>query len=315
MNLKKEKIKEIVNDVKLKTGSVVSEAKEKSVGIATEVFSKTSDITNKSKEKIITTIDVNNDGVVDIEDIIILALKTPGIKIDRNEFLKKELKNKFSKEVVELAIANTPLQAGILVDDIDHIAEEIIKYERNCVTGISTALGTPGGAAMVATMPADIVQYYGYMLRTAQKLMYLYGFPEINIEEQETHFDTETINLLIICLGVMYGVAGANAAIKSLAKGLATGVSKKIMSTALTKGILYPIVKKIVKYFGVSLTKKMLAGAVQKSLPIIGGVLGGGITYVSFKPCCDKLKQSLQNTMLSNQNYEEDKNVIIDLEI
>lgn len=315
MNLKKEKIKEIVNDVKLKTGSVVSEAKEKSVGIATEVFSKTSDITNKSKEKIITTIDVNNDGVVDIEDIIILALKTPGIKIDRNEFLKKELKNKFSKEVVELAIATTPLQAGILVDDIDHIAEEIIKYERNCVTGISTALGTPGGAAMVATMPADIVQYYGYMLRTAQKLMYLYGFPEINIEEQETHFDTETINLLIICLGVMYGVAGANAAIKSLAKGLATGVSKKIMSTALTKGILYPIVKKIVKYFGVSLTKKMLAGAVQKSLPIIGGVLGGGITYVSFKPCCDKLKQSLQNTMLSNQNYEEDKNVIIDLEI
>ena len=315
MNLKKEKIKEIVNDVKFKTGSVVSEAKEKSVGIATEVFSKTSDITNKSKEKIITTIDVNNDGVVDIEDIIILALKTPGIKIDRNEFLKKELKNKFSREVVELAIATTPLQAGILVDDIDHIAEEIIKYERNCVTGISTALGTPGGAAMVATMPADIVQYYGYMLRTAQKLMYLYGFPEINIEEQETHFDTETINLLIICLGVMYGVAGANAAIKSLAKGLATGVSKKIMSTALTKGILYPIVKKTVKYFGVSLTKKMLAGAVQKSLPIIGGVLGGGITYVSFKPCCDKLKQSLQNTMLSNQNYEEDKNLIIDLEI
>lgn len=315
MNLKKEKIKEIVNDVKFKTGSVVSEAKEKSVDIATEVFSKTSDITNKSKEKIITTIDVNNDGVVDIEDIIILALKTPGIKIDRNEFLKKELKNKFSREVVELAIATTPLQAGILVDDIDHIAEEIIKYERNCVTGISTALGTPGGAAMVATMPADIVQYYGYMLRTAQKLMYLYGFPEINIEEQETHFDTETINLLIICLGVMYGVAGANAAIKSLAKGLATGVSKKIMSTALTKGILYPIVKKTVKYFGVSLTKKMLAGAVQKSLPIIGGVLGGGITYVSFKPCCDKLKQSLQNTMLSNQNYKEDKNLIIDLEI
>ena len=129
MNLKKEKIKEIVNDVKFKTGSVVSEAKEKSVGIATEVFGKTSDITNKSKEKIITTIDVNNDGVVDIEDIIVLALKTPGIKIDRNEFLKKELKNKFSREVVELAIATTPLQAGILVDDIDHIAEEIIKYE------------------------------------------------------------------------------------------------------------------------------------------------------------------------------------------
>lgn len=315
MNLKNEKIKQLVTDVKTKTINLANDVKIKSTDLATEALSKTSDITNKSKEMIITTMDVNNDGVVDIEDIIILALKTPGIKIDRSDFLKREFKNKFSNDVIERAIDTTPLQAGILIDDIDHIAEEVIKYERNCVSGISAALGTPGGAAMLATMPADIVQYYGYMLRAAQKLMYLYGFPEIDVEEKNTHFDTETLNLLIICLGVMYGVAGANAAIKSLAKGLATGVSKKIMSTALTKGILYPIVKKTVKYFGVSLTKKMLAGAVQKSLPIIGGVLGGGITYVSFKPCCDKLKQSLQNTMLSNQNYEEDKNLIIDLEI
>lgn len=33
---------------------------------------------------------------------------------------------------------------------------------------------TPGGFAMVATLPADIVQYYGYLLRATQKLLYLY---------------------------------------------------------------------------------------------------------------------------------------------
>ena len=37
---------------------------------------------------------------------------------------------------------------------------------------------------------------------------------------------------------------------------------------------------------------------------LVGGVLGGGITYLSFKPCCDKLKKSLQDTILSNPHYK-----------
>ena len=55
--------------------------------------------------------------------------------------------------------------------------EAVIRSERLKVSGISAALGTPGGAAMAATIPADIAQYYGCMLRVAQKLLYLYGFP------------------------------------------------------------------------------------------------------------------------------------------
>lgn len=100
---------------------------------------------------------------------------------------------------------------------------------------------------MIATIPADIIQYYGYMLRAAQKLMYLYGFPEIDVNEKGQTFDTQTLNLLIVCLGVMYGVAGANNAIKAMARALAVGVKKKLINTALTKGTIYPIVKKCSK--------------------------------------------------------------------
>ena len=75
-----------------------------------------------------------------------------------------------------------PAHAGITVKEIDNIADQVIQYERNCVSGISLALGAPGGAAMFATLPTDIAQYYGYMLRAIQKLLYLYGFPEINVE-------------------------------------------------------------------------------------------------------------------------------------
>ena len=49
---------------------------------------------------------------------------------------------------------------------------KLFSYERICVSGISAALGMPSGVAMAATIPADIAQYYGYMLRTTQKLMY-----------------------------------------------------------------------------------------------------------------------------------------------
>ena len=48
-------------------------------------------------------------------------------------------------------------------------------------------------------------------------------------------------------------------------------------------------------------------------------MIGGGITFVSFKPCCDKLKASLQNTMLSNPDYcpteEDDDLIIVDSEL
>ena len=303
MKLDKEKIGE-------KIGNFANDAKK----LTENISGKTKDVVTKSKDKVVETMDVNGDGHVDIEDVIILGLRTPGIRITRSEFLKKELMKKYPEEVIEKAIEETPAKAGINVEEINLIADEVIKFERNCVTGISAALGAPGGVSMAATLPADIIQYYGYMLRATQKLMYLYGFPEIDVEEKEQTFDSETLNILIICFGVMYGVAGANNAVKAMAKGLAKGVSKKIMSTALTKGTLYPIVKSIAKWFGVKMTKKLLVGMVQKSIPIVGAAVGGGITYVSFKPCCDKLKESLQDTLLSNPNHveTEEENIIIE---
>lgn len=282
---------------------------------ASNIGDKAKDLAEKSQKAVINTLDVSGDGKVDIEDIIILALRTPGVKIDRNQFLKKELSRKHSEDIVNKAIVSNPKQADISLDEINIIADEIIEYERRCVTGISAALGMPGGAAMAATVTADIVQYYGYTLRTAQKLMYLYGFPEIQMDENALNLDSETINTLTIALGVMFGIAKANKALKSMAKMLAVGVEKQLMKKALTKGAIYPIVKSISKWFGVKMTKSVFSSAVGKSIPVVGGVIGGGLTYLMFKPSCDKLKDTLKNTMLSNPNYvTTPENDIIDIE-
>ena len=212
-----EKVKNITNDAK---------------NLTVSISGKTKKLVSQSKNKVMATLDVNGDGHVDIEDVIIMGLKVPGIRITRSDFLKKELIKNYPEEVIDKAIELNPAKAGISVEEVSKIADEVIQYERNCVSGISAALGVPGGFAMAATLPADIAQYYGYMLRAAQKLMYLYGFPEINFDEKTGVLDSETMNIFILCLGVMYGVAGANNAIKIMATGLGKGVSKKIMSTA-----------------------------------------------------------------------------------
>ena len=288
------KEKQYVNDMEENTNIIATteETQEPEKGL------------EKIKNGIITAIDENGNGEIDIEDVIIKGLRIPGIKIKREEFLRKELFKRYPQDVIDIAVAESPMKAKIPVKEIDKIADEVIKFERNCVSGISAALGVPGGWAMIATIPADIAQYYGYLLRATQKLLYLYGFPEIDTEEEGNKFDDGTMNTLIICFGVMYGTAGANNALKAMAKALGVGVEKQLLKKALTKGTIYPIVKSVAKWFGVKMTKEVFSGFFKKAIPIVGGVLGGGITYLSFKPCCDKLKKSLQDTILSNPHYK-----------
>lgn len=303
-NNNQEKFREKISDVTGRLEETLNEITDKAKGL-----------TEKPQQAVNNILDVNNDGKIDINDAIIYALKLPKVKIDRSKFLKREFSRKFPEDVVLKAIASNPMQANITLEEIDKIADEIIKYERRCVSGISAALGLPGGAAVPATITVDIIQYYGYTLRAAQKLMYLYGFPEIQINEDVENLDTETINTLTITLGVMFGVTNASKALKSIAKALAIGVEKHLLKTALTKTTIYPIVKSISKWFGIKMTKSVYAGFFKKAIPVIGGALGGGLTYLMFKPSCDRLKYTLRDTMLSNPNYvstEEDD--IIDIE-
>ena len=286
-----------------KAPKAIEEGSAKVKDTAKAVTQKSKETLSTAQKKAVEIIDQDGNGQIDSVDIILMALKVPGVKIKRAEFLQKELYKNHTQDVIDAAIATTPAQDGISREEIDKIADEVIKFERNAVSGISMALGLPGGVAMAATIPADIAQYYGYMLRAAQKMLYLYGFPEINTGDDSIMLDSETINALTICLGIMYGVAGANNAIKAMAKALATGVEKKLLRAALTKGAIYPIVKSVAKWFSVNMTKEVFAGFFKKTIPVVGGVIGGGITYLTFKPCCYRLKDALKDTMLSNPDH------------
>ena len=242
-------------------------------------------------------------GNFDTEMVIRQSMRLPIVKVDRGGFLRKELHKYYEDDVIDAAIKDNPAKAGIGRERIDAIAQQVIDYETNKVSLISFATGMPGGATMAVTVPADIAQYFGAMLRVMQKLAYLYGFDDFELNEDE--IDDATMNKIMVFLGVMFGVQGAVAAVGAIAKAAEQHVAKTLARKALTKGTIYPIVKKVAQAVGVRMTKEIFAKGVSKAVPVVGGVVSGGMTYVSFKPCALNLQKSFQTLDLSDPKFYE----------
>ena len=249
---------------------------------------------------------------ITVENVLALAIKTPGVKINRNEYLTKELKMYYPQETVDTALDRNPAYAGIPRSAIDAIAKRAIDYETSKVTAISFAAGIPGGVAMAATVPADLAQYFASILRIMQKLAYLYGFEEFDLNDES--IDDETMCNIMVFLGIMFGVQEANAAIKVLASSVAHSVAKRLGQKALMKTTYYPIVKRIAALLGIRITKDIFAKSVSKVVPVIGGVATGALTFATFKPNAIKLKKKFADLPISDPEfYRKEQETIIDV--
>ncbi|MCL1905738.1 MAG: hypothetical protein FWG06_01875, partial [Clostridiales bacterium] len=72
------------------------------------------------------------------ETVLYSAVKIPGIKINRDNFLQKELSRYFNRSVVRKAIETNPAQAGISQEHLEKIAKACINFETTKVTAISS---------------------------------------------------------------------------------------------------------------------------------------------------------------------------------
>lgn len=237
----------------------------------------------------------------EFETALVKASQLPMVRVDRELFLRKELRGKYSKETIELAIEYNPAYAGINVKDINKIAKSCITAETGKVTALSTLAGIPGGAAMIGTVPADLLQYFGHILRILQELIYLYGWQELDFNSNE--LTEETKNILILFIGIMFGVNGAVGTVNKLTEQVAKQVVKKLPQKALTKGTIYPIVKKVATLLGVKMTKEVFAKNVAKIVPVLGAAVSGGLTFATYKPMADKLRKYLESNELANVDY------------
>jgi hypothetical protein len=225
--------------------------------------------------------------------ILTTVMKIPGVKIDRRNFLAKEFSRYCEDDEIEILLGEGTGKAGISRKIMDKVADGVIGFHGTTVVGTSFISGLPGGIALLGTIPADLAQYYFHTLQVAQKLAYVYGYPDLD-EGASDNF----ITMITLFVGVMSGVEAASSGIKMVSKMFAQAMVKKLSSMALTKTTIYPMVKQIAKMLGIKLTKQIFAKGVGKVIPIVGGFISGGLTAAVFLPSAYKLKNTLREDII-----------------
>lgn len=233
------------------------------------------------------------------------AAKVPGVRIDRSAYLRLALKRHCTDEEIERAIADNPAAAGISPKIIREAANTSIKYETTKVTGISAVAGIPGGFAMVGTVPADMAQLLAHMMRIAQKLAYIYSWPDL-FDKESGEMDEATEGTLTLFIGVMVGVQLAQNGVTKVSSMMAAQALRQLPKKALTKGTIYPIVKNVAKFLGVRMTKGIFASGVAKAIPVIGAVLSGGLTLSTFLPMSKRLQKHLASLELTKPGLRKE---------
>ena len=236
-------------------------------------------------------------GAVDFEklwlNILRSAMKIPGVKVQRDEFLRRELlKSRLSAMLVDGAVSSNPIAASIPINEIDKIADRVIGEHTTVAVAFAAGAGIPGGWWMAATIPADMAQFYWHALQVMQKLAYLYGWGDIFSEGED--MDEETLLLITVFLGVMFGADSAVSAVTYLANAVAKQALKRIPKMALTKFGLYNTAKQVLKWVGISLTKQITAETAAKVIPFIGAILNGAVTLFTFQPMCKKYMEHMK---------------------
>jgi hypothetical protein len=214
------------------------------------------------------------------------ALQIPGAKIDRKEFLKKAFDEYYSNDMLEEMISENTVSAGISLKIMDKVATEAINLHSGIATSISFATGITGGLAMLATIPADIAQYYYHLIVVAQKIGYIYGFADFGLS------DDNLKSLVTLLIGVMADDEDASKTIREIySEQFKKGAAALVLGKAFNKIIL-----KIAVVISYLLTGKTVLKSVFKVIPILGGFVSGGITLFSFQPMCDKLKERMHDS-------------------
>ncbi len=193
--------------------------------------------------------DFNLDVPATIEKVLAISANV----VDREKFLNAAIGEYVSEETAQKAVELGTDKAGIRRKLIDTIADQIITSEVNKASGLSVGAGSTW-----ATLPADIIQYFGFVVRIVQKLAYLYGYPEFILYNDEETLDEDATEELAYLIAVMFGVEEQDE----------KAVGEKMGKLTLAKGAVAPV-------------------------PILGGVLSGGLTYGTLRQNANRLKNNL----------------------
>lgn len=236
---------------------------------------------------------------------ITAASQMPIVKVNREEFLRSTFKN---DKYIDDILKNGP-QTVYEPESLRLKAQSIIDNMTKKTSFVSFATGLPANPLFATALGgADVIQYFGFALNLAQQLAYLFGEDTL-FSGGDTELSEETKDRLIVYLGVMFGVSSSSALIVNVSKKAGETIGKKTATKALTKTTWYPLIKKTGSLIGRKITKKTIGKSITKSLPIVGGTISGGLTYLTFKPMGAKLADAFYNELTGQSNTNNDMKI------
>ena len=227
------------------------------------------------------------------DEVIAQAIRLPGTSVNRADFLTEVLRGKFAPVIVHAACQTTPAKAGLTDRQIEKIAKKSLGKDGRRTTALSFAAGIPGGVAGAVTIPADLVQFYGYLIRAIQKLTYLYGWRDLAHIEAGVP-DRAASGALVVMLGVMAGNEQANAVLARLARLRAAGASDQTLRTVFTEQALADDLRRISDDLTMRMAKRLGGQVAGKAIPIVGGIVSGVITGSGFDEMAKQLLKQLK---------------------
>lgn len=230
------------------------------------------------------------------DEVISQAVRLPGTGVNRSEYLTKTIGHKYGQRIAQASIETTPARAGIPAHKLVKIAKNSIARDGRRTTALSFAAGIPGGVAGAVTIPADMVQFYGYLIRTIQKLTYLYGWRDLlHIEEGKA--DRAASRAILVFLGVMAGVPKADKVFKQLATRRVAGASDQVLRNILLMGGFDDDIEEISVELGKRMARRLTGQVAGKTVPIVGGIVSGVLTNTGYGDMSKRLLKELQRYM------------------
>jgi hypothetical protein len=215
--------------------------------------------------------------------------RLPIVRVDREAFIRKHFGGSPHLDVI---LGQGP-QAVYTVQSLRKKADSLIKNSVTKTSVAAFAMGLPGNPAVaIPAGAADLAQYFGFAINLAQQLAYLFG--EDDLFDAGGGDLSEAAQMRVVAyLGAMFGVAGAAALVSHTSTAVGANLGKKVAAKALTKTAWYPLVKKVGALVGKQVTKKTVEKTITKAVPVVGGAISGGLTYVTFRPMGRRLADTL----------------------
>lgn len=224
--------------------------------------------------------------------IIDNALSSDVLRVDRADFIKAQMSPYMPGLDREAAEVISPRQ---LMDrrDFDRLVKKSVDYHMRLACLASAGAGLGGGWFLLGTIPADILQFYSHAIVLLQKMLYLYGWPQLT--GRSGCMDDESRRIVTLFLGEMMGAGIVSALAGEVAEAAVKQAAIRLPQNAAVQAAVNSAMEYVIKTTGVKLSKDAVGRGVAKVVPFIGAPISAAITYRTFRVMASRLRKTLES--------------------